>query len=290
MANSTFTNQDISDYYDQTEIHYRRAWDLEASLAMHYGFWRPDTQSFRESLQQMNKELAQMAGITLDDQVLDAGCGVGGSAIFLAKTIGCQVKGITLSKKQRDSANLNALNAGVESLATFEMQDFTNTPFEDESFDVIWGLESVVHAQDKIAFLKETQRLLKPGGRLVMGEYYKKEEPLSKREDRLLKKWLHAWAVPDIERLSSFKKMIIEAGFTNAQFKDITPNIRKASWRMFYGSLFLTVLSGLYRMYNPKVSRFADNHYKALYYQYPALRKGLWKYHLVLAYKKQESF
>jgi cyclopropane fatty-acyl-phospholipid synthase-like methyltransferase len=289
VADSTFTNQDIADYYDQTEIHYRRAWDLEESLAMHYGFWRPDTKRFRESLQHMNEELARMAGITSSDRVLDAGCGVGGSAIFLAKTIGCQVKGITLSEKQRDSASQNALKAGIECLVTFEQQDFSNTLFKDESFDVIWGLESVVHAQDKIAFLKEAHRLLKPGGRLVMGEYYKKEEPMSKREDRLLKKWLHAWAVPDIERLSSFKKMIAGADFTTAQFRDITPNIRKASWRMFYGSLFLTVLSGLYRMYNPKVSHFADNHYKALFYQYPALRKGLWKYHLVLAYKKQES-
>jgi tocopherol O-methyltransferase len=77
-----FTNQDIADYYDQTEIHYRRAWDLEASLAMHYGYWKEDTSSFRESLQHMNEALAHMADIKRDDKVLDAGCGVGGSSIF----------------------------------------------------------------------------------------------------------------------------------------------------------------------------------------------------------------
>jgi tocopherol O-methyltransferase len=143
-----------------------------------------------------------------------------------------------------------------------------------------------VHATDKKAFLEEAHRLLKPGGRLVMGEYFKKEEAFSPKEDRLLKKWLHAWAVPDVERRSSFEKMIGQAGFVNTQFRNITPHIRKASWRMFYGSLFLTVLSGLYRIYNPKVSHFADNHYKALFYQYPALRKRLWKYYLVRSEKK----
>jgi tocopherol O-methyltransferase len=281
-----FTNQDIADYYDQTEIHYRRAWDLEASLAMHYGYWKEDTSSFRESLQHMNEALAHMADIKRDDKVLDAGCGVGGSSIFIAKKYGCRVTGITLSAKQQASASNNAQHAGVAQLATFEQQDFTCTTFPDQSFDVIWTLESVVHATDKKAFLEEAHRLLKPGGRLVMGEYFKKEEAFSPKEDRLLKKWLHAWAVPDVERRSSFEKMIGQAGFVNTQFRNITPHIRKASWRMFYGSLFLTVLSGLYRIYNPKVSHFADNHYKALFYQYPALRKRLWKYYLVRSEKK----
>lgn len=282
-----FSNKEIADYYDQTEVHYRRAWDLEASLAMHYGYWRADTRSFRESLQHMNEALAQTASIQVSDHVLDAGCGVGGSSIFLAGTYGCQVTGITLSAKQQASATTNAKETGLSHLITFEQQDFTCTTFPDQSFDVIWTLESVVHAADKTSFLEEAYRLLKPGGRLIMGEYFKKEAPFSRREDRLLKRWLHAWAIPDIERRKSFERMIREAGFPELQFRNITPHIRKASWRMFYGSFFLTVLSGLYRLYNPKVSHFADNHYKALFYQYPALKTGLWKYYLVYAEKEK---
>ncbi len=286
MPKILFTNKDIADYYDQTEIHYRRAWDLEASLAMHYGYWREDTESFRDSLQHMNDALARIANIKRTDRVLDAGCGVGGSSIFLAKNYGCQVTGITLSAKQQASAKANAEKEGLENLTSFDQQDFTNTTFPDASFDVIWTLESVVHASDKQAFLEEAYRLLKPGGRLIMGEYFKKESDFSLKEDRLLKKWLHAWAIPDIERRSSFEQMISKNGFQKTEFHNITAHIRRASWRMFYGSFFMTVLSGLYRIYNPKVSYFADNHYKALFYQYPALRKGLWKYYLVRAEKK----
>ena len=164
-----FTNKDIADYYDQTEIHYRRAWDLEASLAMHYGYWRENTKNFRESLQHMNEALAQTVNIQASDKVLDAGCGVGGSSIYLAKKHGCQVIGITLSAKQQASAQSNAQKAGVDQLTRFEQQDFACTTFPDQSFDVVWTLESVVHADDKKVFLKEAFRLLKPGGRLIMG-------------------------------------------------------------------------------------------------------------------------
>ncbi len=287
MTEKSFSNKDIADYYDQTEVHYRRAWDLEASLAMHYGYWREGTQDFRASLRHMNEELAKMAKIQADDQVLDAGCGVGGSSIFLAQTIGCRVTGISLSNMQIESARKNAQVKRVDTLTSFQRADFTDTPFSSASFDVIWTLESAVHAADKKAFLQEAFRLLRPGGRLIMGEYFKKEEVFKPKEDRLLKKWLHAWAVPDIERVSDFSRLLEEEGFVNQQFRDITPNIQKSAWRMYYGSFFMTFLSGLYRIYNPRVRYFADNHYKALYYQYPALKRKLWKYYLVYAEKKQ---
>lgn len=282
----TYSNQEISDYYDQTEIHYKRAWDLGESLAMHYGYWEEDTKNFRESLRGMNTALSSFGEITANHKVLDAGCGVGGSSVFLAKEIGCRVDGITLSQKQVESATKNAAEKGVSELTAFSLNDFTATDFPDNSFDIIWTLEAVVHANDKSDFLKEAYRLLKPGGRVVMGEYFKTEKQLNSKEKKTLQKWLNAWAIEDICSVAEFTSKAQDAGFAEVKFKNVTPNIRKSAWRMFYGSFFMTTLSALYRLYNPKVSRFADNHYKALYYQYPALRKGLWSYEFVRLVKE----
>jgi len=90
----------IIDYYRVTENAYKDSWDLDNSLAIHYGYWDEKVRSFPASLLRMNEVMIEAAGIMVDDKVLDAGCGVGGSSIFIATTTGAHVSGITLSEKQ----------------------------------------------------------------------------------------------------------------------------------------------------------------------------------------------
>lgn len=276
-----FSNEQIADYYDTTEVHYDRGWDLRHSLAMHYGYWDEKTRDFRSSLQRMNEALASFGAIQSGERVLDAGCGVGGSSIFLARELGCQVTGISLSEQQVESARKNAVAKGVELSTRFEKVDFRSTPFENASFDVVWALESAVYDPAKHDFLQEAFRLLKPGGRLILGEYIKTAKRMRKRDERVFHQWLNAWAISDLSTLDGLKAAAMAQGFLRMEAKNITPQIRKSSWRMFYGSFFLTVLSTLYRWYNPKVSPFADKHYLGLRYQYPSLRRQLWTYYFI---------
>lgn len=282
---SKFSKQDIVDYYNQTEIHYRDAWDLEESMAMHYGYWREDTKSFRDSLQHMVEEMAKMAGIGENDLVLDAGCGVGGSSIFLSKNIGCRAIGITLAPKQAESAKKNAAAQGVSERTEFYAKDYLNTGFPENHFDVVWGLESVIHAPDKQDFVNEAFRILKPGGRLIIGDYYLKEGDISRKQKKSIDLWLDYIAAEKMPRVSEFKAMIEQAGFSSSEFTDITPQIRKSSWRQFYGSLFMQFLSWGYRLLHPNVSHFADNHYKVMRHQYIALWRKAWKYYFVFCVK-----
>jgi len=284
-ATKNYSNKEIVDYYDRTEVHYRRAWDLQHSLAMHYGYWNAETKNFRESLRQLNVELAAYAGIHSGDRVLDAGCGVGGSSIFLAKELNCSTTGITLSQKQVESASRNAAENGVEELAKFQVADFTSLPFDSNSFDVVWAVESVVHSPQKATFFKEAFRVLKKGGRLVLGEYLKTERAISQKEQQMLLNWLNAWAIHDLNIEEEYRQFAEQAGFASFECRDITSHIRKSSWRMYYGSFFLKALSAGYRLYNPGVSYFADNHHHGLYYQYPALKRQLWTYQFLRAIK-----
>ena len=277
---------DIAEYYDKTEVHYRRGWDLSHSLAMHYGYWDEKTKDFRHSLHRMNETLASFGGLSAGERVLDAGCGVGGSSIFLAKEVGCHLVGISLSNQQIQRAEENARQLGVSSRTHFMKADYRATPFAPDSFDVIWALESAVHDPEKHDFFSEASRILRPGGRLIMGEYIKADQPMKPQDKRLFHKWLDAWAISDLTTLSQLISVAATYGLAPLAVKEITPHIRKSSWRMYYGSFFLGLLSGGYRLYNPKVSYFADNHYKGLRYQYPALRKQLWQYYFVSLVKK----
>jgi len=80
-----FTSRDIADYYNQTLNHYQNWWNLDKNMAVHYGIWDSHTRNFQESLTNTNLVLMNMAFIAHGDKILDAGCGVGGSAFFLAQ-------------------------------------------------------------------------------------------------------------------------------------------------------------------------------------------------------------
>ena len=103
----------IIEYYKDTENAYKDSWDLNNSLAIHYGYWDEKVNSFPESLLRMNEIMIETAEIKSTDKVLDAGCGVGGSSIFMATVLGCKVTGITLSERQVQHAKENAAKKNV---------------------------------------------------------------------------------------------------------------------------------------------------------------------------------
>jgi tocopherol O-methyltransferase len=79
------------DYYDYCHKDFKRVWHLDRCMAMHMGFWDAGTKRLRDALLKENEILAKQAVVAAKDRVLDAGCGVGGSSIFLAAHYGCHV-------------------------------------------------------------------------------------------------------------------------------------------------------------------------------------------------------
>lgn len=127
-------------HYDSCLKDYKRVWHLDRCMAMHMGFWDEETTRLRDALINENRVLAEQAAITSTDHVLDAGCGVGGSAVFLAKQYGCHVTGITLSGQQVQHALRYAIRHNVEKLTTFLVADFTRMPYPDASLLMSYGL------------------------------------------------------------------------------------------------------------------------------------------------------
>jgi len=214
--------------------YYKFFWskDKERS-AIHYGFWDSDTKSLNDALSNQNKFLADVAGINADDKVLDAGCGVGGSAIWLAKNKGARVVGITISQRQLQKAKKLADLHGVGDEVEFYLTDYTNTKFPNESFDVVWGIESICHAEVKKHFLQEAYRILKIGGRLIVADGFLLREPQSEREKKILQDFLDGFALLNLARVDQFKSAIESVGFTNIKFWDKTKEVEPSSKIMY---------------------------------------------------------
>lgn len=282
--NKVIENHHIVDYYDNCQVDYSIVWHLKTHLSLHYGYWDDTTQKLRHALLKMNDVLADKVQIKSTDLVLDAGCGVGGSAIYLAQKYNCSVHGITLSKNQAEFAENKAKEKNLNHKTTFSVGDFTKMPFNDESFDVVWAVESVCHAHEKSDFLKEAFRVLKKGGRLIVADFFRKMENPDIGEDKLLKNWGKSWAVPHFEYIKHFEIKANKNGFSNLQIQNITKNIRPSAERLYYCFVPGIVCDGFLRFIG-KRNKLHQANVWSTYYQYKSLKKDLWNYYIVSAKK-----
>ncbi|MCF7970234.1 MAG: methyltransferase domain-containing protein, partial [Methylococcaceae bacterium] len=150
------------------------------------------------------------------------GCGIGGSSIWMAKNHGNKMKAITISAKQAHYASLHAKRHGVAELVEFDVSDFCNTPYPDESFDVVWGLESVCHALDKGDFLREAYRLLRKGGRVVVCDGFLTKSEISDQDWPFVVDCLNGWAVPNLCLRAEFEQLLSDNKFAQIKYDDIT--------------------------------------------------------------------
>jgi tocopherol O-methyltransferase len=283
MPNNEY-HQRIVEYYRDTENAYKDSWDLNNSLAIHYGYWDEKVKSFPQSLIRMNEVMIEAANIQSSDTVLDAGCGVGGSSIFIAGSVGATVTGITLSERQVQQARANAGKKGVATLTNFEVMNYCATSFPDASFDVVWGCESICYADNKEQFIREAFRLLKPGGRLVVADGF--VTAFENNDNPIIRQWLDGWLVNYLETPQRFSGFMETAGFNNIHYRNISSEASHSSRRL-YRFYFLASLYLAWKKINfsKPATAMQKQNIKACKFQYKGMKKGLWQYGLITGIK-----
>ncbi|MBK7519258.1 MAG: methyltransferase domain-containing protein [Gammaproteobacteria bacterium] len=116
------------------------------------------------------RELIKLAEFTPDMHILDVGCGIGGSTRRLSRETGCRVTGVDLSDVYIDTANRLTQLLDMQERVAFHACSALELPFEDNFFDGVWSLQMNMNVEDKLSWLRETCRVLKPGGRAVFYE------------------------------------------------------------------------------------------------------------------------
>ncbi len=141
-------------YYNTVQKTYDNYWMNKENLAMHLGFWDKDTKGVHEALINENQYVANSLNITKNDIVLDAGCGVGGTAIWVAEKYGVKVIGVNIVEKQIEAAKKYAKERKIDHLVNFELKDYADTGFPNESFTKVYNIESFCKSTQKENVLK----------------------------------------------------------------------------------------------------------------------------------------
>ncbi len=217
--------------------HYAALTDLVVNhpaglLAFHYGLWGPATTSTREALLRANKTLTKGCEFGPGQQVLDAGCGLGGTAITLAQEYGVQVTGLTNCEPHTVVAAEHAERQGVAHLVEFQHGDFMDLPFSDASFDAVLNHESVCHAADKLAYLQGVYRVLKPGGRWQALDGFLSGRKLSDAQEAIHARVYEGWHTAPLEPWREVLAVLETAGFEQINVQDLVTEIAPFSEKL----------------------------------------------------------
>jgi cyclopropane fatty-acyl-phospholipid synthase-like methyltransferase len=239
----------VRQYYRENQILYTLFWTERRALSMNVGVWTPGTRTRIEALENQNALIGELLDPTDRDTLLEAGCGTGGSSLWLNRRFGCRVWGITLCERQAAIAARYARQREAENRVRFAAMDFTCTAFPDRSFSGVFASESVCHAEQKELFIAEAFRLLEPGGRLVVVDAFLTDRQLADHDRAVLAGWCEGWAVPGLATISGFDAALRAEGFDDVTFRDLTPCTVPSARRLYaWGAVGTPVFHALHAL------------------------------------------
>ena len=167
----------------------------------------------------MTDAVTEPAAISEQDHVLDAGCGYGATAIYLAKKHGCRVTGIGIDRRQLESAGEKAAAAGVAAQVEFLYMNCSHPlAFENASFDVVVNMESACYYSNRDLFLREVSRILRPGGRFATEDFMAADELSGQNQRAYVEPFCRAWALHSLESQASYTRKLRTVGLELVEF------------------------------------------------------------------------
>jgi ubiquinone/menaquinone biosynthesis C-methylase UbiE len=226
--------QDVIEYYEKFWSKFILWYEADKTLGIHLGYYDEKVKNSLDAVFRMNDLVWELLGFSNKQKVkiLDAGCGVGGTSIHLAKQHpNATFTGITNVLTHVKLAYQFAKEHQTSSNLEFFEDDYCKTRFPDNHFDGVFALESINYANNKEILIREMYRVLKPGGKLVILDGLKRNEPFNPIIDKIYRVWLAGRALTELEAYDEFAESMYNTGFYQIKINDIAQYVGKSYTR-----------------------------------------------------------
>ena len=220
----------IVEYYEASTVDfYCETWHRRH---MHFGLFAggecpgpddflPDHEGLDRAVNRMVDFVVAPAKLRPGMRVVDAGCGVGGTALRLARLHGVRVTGVNLSRPQLQIAAVYAREDGLDSLVEFVHGNCsTALPFPDASVDAVVCIASACHYGDRPTFFSEVCRVLRPGAPLVAMDWVALCPSSDVMYPRFVIPMCEEWALAPLECPDSYRDLLEGVGLEVEFFRD----------------------------------------------------------------------
>ena len=206
------------------------------TLAIRRAVWAAGVESIEDAVNYVNSLVAAEARSCAgapgqgELQVLDIGCGVGGSLFFIADAMDALMRGIgvTISPRQAGFARRQARLRGLSARCSFIAGDFarlTGMP----PCHLAFAIESFVHFTAPAEFFAAAARAIAPGGRLIVIDDFLARERHSPREDRLVDAFRQGWLLPSLCTVRHAVLSAAECGVRLVEDRDLSAFLSRPS-------------------------------------------------------------
>jgi MPBQ/MSBQ methyltransferase len=167
----------------------------------------------------MNQEILHrlhLNPMSLPPRILDMGCGLAATLRSFARHLPqAHLHGITLVPWQFEQGrHLNQSSPEARRIG-LTLGDYEHTSFPSASFDAVYAIESSCYARgaNKFAFLRESHRLLRPGGRIVVADGFLGPGNLRGPQKHVLRTLCDCWVIDTLGEVDSFTLQLERIGF-----------------------------------------------------------------------------
>jgi ubiquinone/menaquinone biosynthesis C-methylase UbiE len=225
MTTHVFTENDVSDFFDQTAQTYLSFWDSEGVL--HTGYFAHDADDdYKAAAERTSDIIAEEAHIDASSHVLDVGCGCGNFLIHLAKRFGCHGEGLDLSLERIKIAQEKLAEERMSGVLDIDFRhgSATQMPYPANGFSHVVSQDALFLVPDKPKSHAEVHRVLRPGGLFAFCDFLQPTHDIGERArkhvyDRV--RWSNGYS------LVEYQSALEHAGFEILLARSLESHIRQ---------------------------------------------------------------
>ncbi|PRQ09320.1 methyltransferase domain-containing protein [Enhygromyxa salina] len=221
VTQASAATQAAQSYYDSDEADqfYFNIWGGED---IHIGLYdEAGERSIHEAGRRIIDRMIELLGpITAADRVLDLGSGYGGAARVLARRFDCNVVCLNLSETQ-NARNRELCQAAQLARVQVRQGNFEHLPFADESVEIAWSQDAILHSGARQQVINEVARVLRPGGRFVFTDPMRRDHVPAASLGPILER-IH---LDDLACFEFYRRACAEAGLEVVTIQDLSVHL-----------------------------------------------------------------